>query len=181
MRTKEQQERIDSNLKLIKGKLFEVLNASPFTFEMPEGLFGCLLIGKVRVDIRPPRSYMGRFDAGKENWTLDISEATVFERTRQVRIKVGDKGVGPISFNEAALLKIIKEKQDLIEGTLAKQLRVEKDIAEIHNSVQGALSLGFSYGVAASESMQGTYKLTLSLPLSSKEKIIEVLKKISSL
>jgi hypothetical protein len=59
---------------------------------------------RIRVEVDAPREYMGRFDSGKVNWTIDVSEVATYSRTKQVRVKIV---CGVPTFDEAKLLQLI--------------------------------------------------------------------------
>lgn len=74
------------------------------------------------VEFSSPREYMGRFDAGKEHWTIDLKENVTYSRKKQVRVKVdGDK----VSFDSAKLQAHVAALRKIIADDAAKKSAIK--------------------------------------------------------
>lgn len=84
---------------------------------------------EVSAHVSEPRAYMGRLDAGKVHWTIDLRESMTDSRTRQVRVKV-DEQTGTFAYPKEkvdahlqalkAIVAEAKSKRDLFLAARAK-------------------------------------------------------------
>lgn len=68
-----------------------------------------------------PREYMGRFDAGKVHWTIDLSETATYSRIKQVRVK--DVGGLPV-FNADKVRTYFAELRAIVKAENERRERL---------------------------------------------------------
>jgi hypothetical protein len=77
-------------IKKIASVIANCLGTSFHQSEKPDYYSFVGNVGDVKLYVSRPRPYMGRFDAGKGNWTVDVKEQETHSRTLQVRVKFKD-------------------------------------------------------------------------------------------
>lgn len=84
--------------------------------------------GDISLHVSHPREYMGRFDAGKVYWTIDLKEGATYSRTRQVRVKVdGDT----VRFDTEKLVSHLNALREIV----AAKRKLESDRLEMENAL----------------------------------------------
>lgn len=103
----------------------------------------------IRVTIDRPRPYMGRFDAGKENWTIDFEENETYSRKKQIRVKV-DPSTGEVSFDEKKLRKHIADLQRIVAEFLT-EAKLEDDLLKQLPKMPGCMRASVKGGIISAE------------------------------
>ncbi len=81
----------------------------------------------IRVWVSLPRKYMGRFDSGKQNWTIDVAERVTHSRVKQVRVKIGADGAP--TFDKVKLLRAVEDLRAAITAHSAEQAKIKERLA----------------------------------------------------
>lgn len=101
-------------------------------------------IGDVKISVSPARQYRGRFDGGKENWTIDIQEFVSHSRMGQVRINWKDKEP---SFDGTKLKQRVAEMQGIADAAKVRDNEVKEARSKIPKNLPEGMSIRFAHGI----------------------------------
>ena len=118
----------------------------------------------VRIEAMRPREYMGRLDAGKKHWTIDVKETATYSRTKQVRVKVAADGT--FTFDEAKLKALVERAQAIFKA--------HEDARRKTHDAQ-ALAPDMPRGMHATARPDGLYEVTgrWLMPLDGVKKLVQ--------
>ena len=102
-------------------------------------------VGKYRVDVEisGTKPYMGRFGAGKSNWTINVKEKKSYSRSDVIRIKF-DEQRNP-SFDADRLIEAIAKHSQIIQDAEALEAKKKDAMLSIIDRSGTGLSV-FAHG-----------------------------------